>query len=136
MKIRKKVTLIINIIIIIALGVISINIFEQMSESGCRVSNERGIGAAISATIQAKHSDFLTNAVPYTMDDVLANNSFPRFKYQATATNTPAEGEICSNVAGTAILLNSKGTIFGWTWTPQVGNTPALLTENSTSAFP
>ena len=47
--------------IIIFLVLISPLIVKKMSEPGCRISHERGIGAAISATIQAEHSDYLNN---------------------------------------------------------------------------
>ncbi len=135
MKIRTKVKLIISIIVIIAL--ISIWTLKVMSEQGCRISPGRGIGAAINATIQAKHSDFLINAVPYTMDDVLASTSFTGgITYNTTQNNTPAMREICSNVGGTKIMCNVNSDTFWWTWTPRVGNTPALIVEDSGTAFP
>jgi len=125
------------ITIIIFLVLISPLIYKIMSEPGCRISHERGIGSAISATIQAKHSDFLNNAVPYTLDDVLADTSFTGgITYNTTPNNTPARDDVCSNVAGDKICVNLKGGQFDWNWTPQVGNTPALIDENSSSAFP
>ena len=104
---------------------------------GAKVSYARGIESAIRATIQTKHSDYLLNAVPYTMDDVLSDTAFSCvFTYNTTPNNTPAMGDICSNVAGDKICVNVKGDQFDLDWTTQVVDTPALLTENSTSAFP
>ena len=71
------------------------------------------------------------------MGDVLAGTSFTGgITYQATATNTPAIGEICSNQAGNKICVNYKGVQFDWDWIPQAGDTRALMTENSGTAFP
>jgi hypothetical protein len=104
---------------------------------GAKVSYARGVGSAIGGSIQAKHSDFLTNAVPYTMDDVLTSTSFAGgFTYNTTPNNTPAIGDICSNVGGNKFMCNVRGDIFGWTWTPRVGDTPALIVEDSATAFP
>jgi len=94
----------------------------------------RGVGGAINATIQAEHSDYRINGVTYTLDDVLSGTAYASgIKYQARPNNTPAKNEICSNVDGTAILLNFRGTILKWTYTPQPDNSPALITEDSAS---
>ena len=37
---------------------------------------------------------------------------------------------------GSAILCNTKDSTFGWTWTTQTGDTPVLIVEDSTTAFP
>lgn len=127
------------VMVIIILGILSsvaMPKFVSLSNPA-KLRAAKGIGSAVSASIQAKHSDFLINGVSYTMADCLANTFFSGgVKYQATATDAPAMDEVCSNVAGTAILYNTKGTIFGWTWTPQVGDTPALIAEDSGTAFP
>ena len=128
-------------LVIVILGIISAVAIPKfvtcIGGGGPPISPARGIGCAISETIQAKHSDFLINAVPYTLDDVLASISFAGgFTYNTTPNNTPAMREICSNVGGTKFMCNVRGNIFGWTWTPRVGDTPALMTEDSTSAFP
>ena len=137
MKIRKKVTLIISIIVIVALGVIAIAIYPYfVTFDGCKLCVARSAGSAISATIDAEHSDYLINAVPYTLDDCLVGTSFNGgMTYNTTPNNTPARGEICSNVGGTKITCNVKGDIFEWTYTPRVGDTPALITEDSATAF-
>ena len=134
-------TVIISVIVIIALGVISIWILDRLRS--CRgygtapLSAARGIGAAIDSSIQAKHSDYLINGDKYTLDDVLASTAFTGgITYNTTPNNTPAIREICSNVAGDKICVNLKGEQFDWTWTPRVGKTPALIVEDSTSAFP
>ena len=69
------------------------------------------------------------------MADVLSGTSFTGgIKYQATATATPAIGEICDNTAS-GISVNYKGDIFSWNWTTQVGDTPALIVEDTGSTF-
>jgi hypothetical protein len=102
-----------------------------------RLSVVRGIGATIDSSIKAKHSDYLINGDKYTLGDVLTSTAFTGgFTYNTTPNNTPAMREICSNVAGDKICVNLKGEQFDWTWTPRVGKTPALIVEDSTSAFP
>jgi len=101
------------------------------------LSAARGVGSTINSTIQEKHSDFLINAVPYTLDDVLASISFTGgFTYNTTPNNTPEMHEICYNVDGTKIMCNDHGDTYGWTWTPRVGDTPALIVEDPATAFP
>ena len=138
MKIKKKVTLIKSIIVIVALGVIAIAIYPFfVTFDGCKLCVARSVGGAISGTIQAEHSDYLINGVPYTLDDCLAGSAFCcGITYNTTPNNTPAMGDICSNVAGDKICVNLYGEQFDWDWTAQVGKTPTLITENSTSAFP
>jgi len=96
----------------------------------------RGAGSAISATIQAEHSDYLNNGDKYTIDDVLASTAFCcGFAYNTTPNNTPAIGEICSNVAGDKICVNIKGKQFDWDYIPRNSNTAAYMVENSDSDF-
>ena len=121
------------------LGVILIYMTIKLNPGcgGAPLAAARGVGSAINATIQAKHSDNLINAASYTMVDVLTSTSFAGgFTFNTTPNNTPAIGDICSNVGGTKFMCNVRGDIFGWTWTPRVGDTPALITEDSATAFP
>lgn len=131
-------TLIELIMVIVILGIISavaIPKFLSLSDSA-KLSAARGVGSAISSSIQAEHSDFLINTTAYTLDDVLAATAFTGgITYQSTDTDTPAAGEIASNAAGTAIILNYKGSTFEWDWTARNGDTPALIAEDATSAF-
>ena len=132
-------TLIELIMVIVILGILSSVAIPKVVSLAepARLSAARGVGSAVTSTIQAEHSDYLINATTYTMADVLAGTSFAGgITYQATDTDTPAVGEICSNEAGTAVLCNTKGTNFGWNWIPQTGDTPALMTENPGTAFP
>ncbi len=129
------------IVILVILGIISIWILDKTLSckgyGGAKLSAARGIGAAIGCTIQAKHSDYLINGDKYTLDDVLASTALAGgITYNTTPNNTPAIREICSNVAGDKICVNLNGEQFDWNWTVQVGKTPALITENPTSAFP
>jgi len=126
----------IAIVILGILAAVALPKFADIDEP-LPLSAARGIGSAINATIQAKHSDFLINAVPYTLEDCLADTSFTGgITYNTTPNNTPALGDICSNVAGNKICVNRKGEQFDWNWTAQVVDNPALIVEDSTSAFP
>ena len=146
MKFRKKVTLIIGIIVIVvAFGVMSFKYFVEpmlmIPGKNPYVSPTwvaRGAGGAIHSTISAAHSNYLRNGTDYDLDDVLSNIAFAShtgITYQPTDTDTPALGEIASNVAGTAIILNTilnnKQAIFKWDYTPRNGDTPALLTRRT-----
>jgi len=127
------------IMVIVILGILSSVAIPKVASLGgpARLSAARGVGSAVNSTIQAEHSDYLINATTYTMADVLTGTSFAgEIKYQASATDTPAIGEICSNEAGNKICVNFKGVQFNWNWIPQTGDTPALMTEDSNTAFP
>ena len=125
----------IAIVILGILAAVALPKFADIDEP-LPLSAARGIGSAINATIQAKHSDFLINAVPYTLEDCLANTSFSfGFTYNTTPNNTPEMHEISYNVDGTKIMCNDHGDTYGWTWTPRVGDTPALIVEDSATAF-
>jgi MSHA pilin protein MshA len=132
-------TLVELIMVIVILGILSSVAIPKVVSLGdpARLSAARGVGSAVNSTIQAEHSDYLINITVYTMADVLAGTSFAGgITYQATATDTPAVGEICSNQAGNKISVNYKGVQFDWNWIPQTGDTPALMTEDSNTAFP
>ena len=139
---RAYPTLILGTIAVAILGVIAFYVMvlfpnSSHSQYPMNLTTLRGIGSGIIASLQAKHSDYLINGTTYTLDDVLSATVFPRrITYQATDTDTPASGEIASNTAGTAIIFNCNQGAFGWTWTPRVGDTPALITEDSATAFP
>jgi prepilin-type N-terminal cleavage/methylation domain-containing protein len=132
-------TLIELIMVIVILGIISavaIPKFINLGESA-KLSAARGVGSAVNATIQAKHSDWLINANTYTKGDVLSDTAFTGgCSYQSTDTDAPTIGEICVNTADDAFIANIKGDLFEWDWTAQSGDTPALLDEDSTSTFP
>ena len=131
-------TLVELIMVIVILGILSSVAIPKVVGLGnsAKLSVARGIGSAIAASIQAEHSDYLINAVPYTLDDVLAGISFTDIDYHAHAHNTPKLGVIAPNSAGDKIGVNIKGNPFVWNWIAQVGDTPALITEDSTTAFP
>ena len=132
-------TLIELIMVIVILGIISavaIPKFLSLSDSA-KLSAARGVGGAIASSISAEHADFLINGTTYSLDDVLSATAFTSgISYQSTDTDTPASGEICSNAAGTQVVLNHKASTFNWDWTAPAGDTPALLDEDSASAFP
>ncbi len=132
-------TLIELIMVIVILGIISavaIPKFLSLSDSA-KLSAARGVGGAVASSISAEHADFLINGTTYTLDDVLSATAFTSgITYQSTATDNPAAGEIASNAAGTAIILDFKNSTFEWDWTARSGDTPALLAEDSGSAFP
>jgi hypothetical protein len=70
------------------------------------------------------------------MTDVLTGISFSGGLAYSTTVGPPGVGEVTTVTADTTIGANIKGDVFRWTWTPRVGDTPALLTEDNTSAFP
>ncbi len=144
MKLKRKkneagFTLIELIMVIVILGIISaVAIPKYLSLSdAAKLSAARGVGSSISATIQAEHSDYLINATVYTMADVLTGISFTGgIKHHNQAHNNPNIGIIAPNSAGNKIGVNIKGDQFDWDWTAQAGDTPAFITENSSSTFP
>jgi MSHA pilin protein MshB len=122
--------------VIVILGIISavaIPKFINLGESA-KLASARGVGSAINATIQARHSDWLINAATYSMADVVTGTSFSGGLTHKTAGGAPLTGEV-SAVDATHVGVNIKDDVFQWTWTPQSGNTPALLDE-TTGNFP
>ncbi|MFQ5686861.1 MAG: type II secretion system protein [Candidatus Scalindua sp.] len=132
-------TLIELIMVIVILGIISavaIPKFIGLSNSA-KLSAARGVGSAINGTIQSEHSDFLINGTAYTLANTLAGTSFNGgITYNTTKSDAPASGDIVEAADGSGIKLNLSGTTYGWGWTAQSGDTPALLAEDSSTAFP
>ena len=119
---EKGFTLIELIIVIVILGIIAgvaIPKFIGLSSSA-RLSAARGVGAAISGTISAKHADYLINNNTYTADDVLTDTAFTGGVAVTNASNT--------------LTFVSGPTTFTWTYTDQSGDTAAFIAE--ASGFP
>jgi prepilin-type N-terminal cleavage/methylation domain-containing protein len=126
------------IMVIVILGILSSVAVPKYINLGdtVKLGVARGVGSAISATIDTEHSDYLINTTPYTMTDVLAGISFSGGLAYSATEGPPGIGEVTTVTANTTIGANIKGDVFRWTWTPQDGDTPALITEDSTTAFP
>ncbi len=121
-KNEKGFTLIELIIVIVILGIIAgvaVPKFIGLSDSA-RVSSARGVGGAISGTIQSKHADYLINATDYTATDVLAATAF-------------AGGVSVTNLANVLTYVSGP-TTFTWTYTPRAADVGAFIAE--TSGFP
>jgi MSHA pilin protein MshA len=116
-KNEKGFTLIELIIVIVILGIIAgvaVPKFIGLSSSA-RVSSARGVGGAISGTIQSSHADYLLNATAYDADTVLTSTSF-------------AGGVSVGHLAG-VYTYTSGTTDFTWTYNPRVNDVGAFITE-------
>ncbi len=110
--------------VIVIIGIISavaIPRFVGLSASA-RLSAARGVGAAISGTIQAEHADFLINGDTYDADEVLAATTF-------------SGGASVTNASNTLTYVTGPDT-YTWTYSPNVADTTATIAEDSGSAFP
>jgi len=132
-------TLIELIMVIVILGIISavaIPKFINLGDSA-KLSAARGVGSAISATIQAQHSQFLIDGVTtYDMESVLSGTSFSGGLSFKTAGGTPLVGEVSEVTTNATAVVNIKGSVFTWDWTIQNNDTPALLIEDTVTGFP
>jgi|APSaa5957512622_1039677.scaffolds.fasta_scaffold145423_2 prepilin-type N-terminal cleavage/methylation domain-containing protein len=129
MKLKRKkneqgFTLIELIMVIVIIGIISaVAIPKFVGLSGnARLSAARGVGAAISGTIQAKHADYLINGTTYVAQDVLDDTTF-------------SGGVSVTNSSNTLTFVTGPET-FTWTYTPNSTDDPAVIAEDSSSAFP
>jgi len=137
MKLKRKIneagfTIIELIMVIVIIGIMSavaIPKFVDLSDSA-KLSTARGVGSAISGSIHAEHSDYLINATAYTMADVLSGTSFTGGLTHDAGGGVPQLGEVTA-VDATHVGANIKGDVFQWTWTPQTGDTPALIDETA-----
>jgi hypothetical protein len=131
---KNRSTLILDIIVIVAvLGVIAVAVPNAFSRSpSSPLSNARGIGYTISATIQAEHSDYLINGTDYTASSAIAGTAFTG-GIKAT-TGVPGDREI-SAVSPTTIRFNYENKIYEWDYIPRNGNIAAYMAENSDSDF-
>ncbi len=131
-------TLIELIMVIVILGIISavaIPKFLSLSDSA-KLSSARGVGAAVTGSVQAAHADYLIdNTQTYDLSDVLSATAFTGGVTYKSTVAAPAIGEIRESAANSTIGLNLAGDIFTWGWTGQSGDTPALIAETS-GAFP
>ncbi len=116
-KNEKGFTLIELIIVIVILGIIAgvaVPKFIGLSDSA-RVSSARGVGGAISGTIQSSHADYLLNDIDYTADSVLLATAF-------------AGGVAVTNAANVLTYVSGP-TTFTWTYNPRVDDVGAFIEE-------
>ena len=121
------------IVILVILSAIAVPKFVNLGNSP-KLGIARGVGSAVNSTIRSKHSDFLTNAVPYTMDDVLSGTSFTGSLTHDAGGGVPDLGEVTA-IDATHVGVNVNGDVFRWVWTAQTGDTPALIEEQAAN-FP
>ncbi len=116
-KNEKGFTLIELIIVIVILGIIAgVAVPKFIGLSGsARVSSARGVGGAISGTIQSSHADYLLNAQAYDADTVLADTAF-------------SGGVTVAHLGGVYTFVSGPST-FTWTYNVQNGDVGAFITE-------
>ncbi len=136
-------TLIELIIVIVILGIIgAVAIPKFIGLSGtAKLAAARGVGGALSSTIVSLHANYLikgTDDSKYSGADLLANTSFSGGITYVTDSIADASGEIAFRPPDNEIMLNYKGDIFRWDYSPQNNETAAYITEvtDSTSNFP
>jgi hypothetical protein len=124
-------TLILNFIIAVAiLGIIiAVAVPKAFSYStSSPLSNARGVGSAMSATITDLHANYLKDGTDYTASDVVADTPFSG-GITAT-TGVPGDRQI-SAVSPTTIRLNfNKHKVFKWDYIPRNGDTAAKIVES------
>jgi hypothetical protein len=123
-------TLILNFIIAVAiLGIIiAVAVPKAFSYStSSPLSNARGVGSAMSATITDLHANYLKDGTDYTASDVVADTAY--FGGITATTGEPEYGYI-SAVTPTTIKLNYRKKIFEWDYTPRNGDTAAKIVES------
>ena len=118
-KNEKGFTLIELIIVIVILGIIAgvaVPKFIGLSSSA-RVSSARGVGGAISGTIQSAHAGYLINGAgsDYDADAVLLATNF-------------SGGVVVTNAANVLTFVSGPDT-FTWTYTPRAVDVGAFITE-------
>ena len=127
-------TLIELIMVIVILGIISavaIPKFLSLATSA-REAAARGVGSAMSSTISNKHAVYLIDGTQYGANNIVQDTQFSGGIAAAGAAAAPADGTIASAVAtngDTTIMLNYKTKTFQWTYTANVGDTAAYITE-------
>ena len=116
-KNEKGFTLIELIIVIVILGIIAgvaVPKFIGLSAEA-RISSARGVGGAISGTIQSSHAAYLISATAYDADTVLADTNF-------------SGGVTVANAANVLTFVSGPST-FTWTYNPRVNDVGAYITE-------
>ncbi len=114
------IELIIVIVIIGLLSAVAVPMYVDLSDES-EITVARGVGAALTGTIAAKHSDYLLNDAVYNASEVAADTVY-------------SGGIVAADVVGTDdtdITLTFRGEDFEWTWNAQNGDSPAYLTELS-----
>ena len=117
-KNEKGFTLIELIIVIVILGIIAgvaVPKFIGLSDSA-RVSSARGVGGAISGTIQSAHADYLLNTTVYTPASILTSTSFS------------GGVSVAVNAAGDYEFVSGPDT-FTWTYNVRVDDVGAFIEE-------